>query len=583
MFINVVKHILSCIAIPTHPRRLIDMASERPLGYSRKYPSRQPEASHEEIMRLFTSAHEKGISPPDVVQCNPIGERERKLHYYIERRLEPMFEEVAYEVPGFSFVVGCLDKSRQNPINKLGGMDAGDQAIAVYLDIAARATQLVASRNGSEKISNHLLRVSPTSDEAIVVIGGNKLTRETEVEFRDSWFKAKAVTDLTKYVYKLEVPYNGSSRIFQLNLDAFSKVFTHPEIVTAATFMISKPVVVDPDSEGGFIQEEIRKLENKEARFYEFLPRNIKIEGGRAEVATQFNESLTTMGIGTRTGGSYVEVKFAMTYEDAMAILPFTKNDWGLAYGLENTSGTRKGLKELFSRLAGMTFFNTYMGKFRANEVLTAIVKAFEEIMARGVEVIPVAGGYMQYWVDLPPTKETARRIEAKLRERLHSSRRGEAGYVSLGMEPVVTVIDATTVSREDLRSRSILDSLGLPQFHPRTLGNMDFVLNFFENVDEGVQEEIRGRLAAHNGGVPMSEEDLGRMRLMGIVCDEKKGGRRTIRDSEEVLHTLVNDEQLPEEVRSRRDELKEWFPRFANEWKERIHMLLAKEIEKRM
>ncbi len=583
MFINVAKHILSCIRIPSSAKRLIDMTSERPLGYSRKYATRQPEASAEEIRRLFRVAHEKGIEPPDIVECNPVGEKERKLHYYIERRLEPMFMEVAFEVPGFSFVVGCLDKSRQNPINKLGGMQAGDQAIAVYLDIAARATQLVASRNGSEKISNHLLRVSPTSDETILVIGGNKLTKETEVEFRDSWLKANADTDLTQYTYKLEVPYNGSSRAFELNLDAFSKVLTHPEIVTAATFMISRPVTVDPDSEGGFVQEEIRKLENKEVGFYEFLPHSIKIEGGRAEVATQFNESLTTMGIESRSRGSYVEVKLAMSPQDAMAMLPFTRDDWGVAYGLEHTVGTRKGFKELFSRLAGMTFFNTYLGKFRANEALSAVVKAFEDIMGHGIEVIPVAGGYMQYWVDMPPTKETAQRIEAKLRERLHSSRRGEPGYVNLGMEPVVSVIDATTVSRDDLRARSILNSLGLHHFSPRTLGNMDFVLNFFENVDEGVQEEIRGRLAIHNGGVPMSEEDLGRMRLMGVVCDEKKGGRRTIRDAEEVLHTLMNDEQLPDDVKSRKSELKEWFPRFANEWKERIHMLLAKQIENLM
>ncbi len=557
------------------------MTSERPLGFSRKYATRQPEASHEEIRRLFRIAQEKGIEAPEITQCNPQGERERKLHYHLERRLEPMFLEVAYEVPGFGFVVGCLDKSRQNPINKLGGMKAGDQAIAVYLDIAARATQLVASRNGSEEISNHLIRVSPTSDEAILVIGGNKLTRETEVEFRDSWLKATRVTDLSKYVYKLDVPYNGSSRAFELNLEAFSKVLTYPDIVTAATFMISRPVVVDPNSEGGFIQDEIRKLENKEIGFYQFLPPTIQVDGGRAEVATQFDSSLSTMGINERKRGSYVEVRFAMSEEDAMAILPFTKDDWGMAYGLRDTVGTRKGFNSLFSLLAGMSFFNTFLGKDRANEVLTAVVKAFEDIRAAGKEVIPVSGGYLQYWIDLPPAEETARRIEAKIRERIHSKRRGETGYVSIGMEPVVSVIDATTVTREDLRSRSILNSLGYSRFAPSTLGNMDFVLNFFENIHDDVQKEVRRRVAIHNGGLPMSEEDLGRMRLLSVVCDEKKGGRRTIRDAEDVLHTLLNDDALPDEVKSRRMELWEWFPRFANEWKERMHMLLAKEIEK--
>ncbi len=559
------------------------MTSERPIGLSRKYLTRQPEASREEIARLFRAAHEKGIEPPEITRCNPQGEKEKKLHYYLERKLEPMFLEVAYDTPGFSFVVGCLDKSRQNPINKLGGMEAGDRAIDVYLDIAARATQLVASRNGSEKISNHLIRVSPTSDEAILVIGGNKLTRETEVEFRDSWMKAKGSTDLSGYSYRLEVPYNGDSRVFQLNLEAFSKVLIHPDIVTAATFMISRPVKVDPEGEGGFIQEQIRRQENKEISFYDFLPRSVKVDGEMAEVATQFNESLTSMGISSRARGSYVEVKLAMTPEDAMAILPFTRDDWGFAYGIDKTVGTRKGFAELFSQLGGMRFLNTFVGKGRANRALTPIVKAFEEIKDRGIEVIPVSGGYMQYWVDMPPSEETARRIEAKIRERIHSSRRGDMGHVSLGMEPVVSVIDATSVTRERLRARFILNSLGLSHFRSRTLENMDFVLNFFENVHGDVQEEIRRRLAIHNGGVPMSDEDLGRMRLMGVVCDEKQGGRRTIRDAEDLIHTLVNDEQLPEAVRSRRLELKEWFPRFANEWKERIHLLLAKEIEKLM
>ena len=111
----------------------------------------------------------------------------------------------------------------------------------------------------------------------------------------------------------------------------------------------------------------------------------------------------------------------------------------------------------------------------------------------------------------------------------------------------------------------------------------MDFVLSFFENIHEDVQREIRKRLAIHNGGVPIAEADLERMSLMGVVCDEQKGGRRTIRDSEDLIHTLMNDEQLPESVKSRKAELWEWFPRFANEWKERMHMLLAKEIEKLM
>ncbi len=580
MFINVVKHILSCIITPIPPKRPIDMTSERPLGFSRKYATRQPEASAEEIGRLFKAAHEKGIEPPEIIQCNPQGEREKKLHFYLERKLEPMFLEVAYEVPGFGFVVASLDKSRLGPIKNLFGDEAGDQSKASYLDISARTMQLVASRNGSEKISNHLLCVAPTSDEAIGVIGGNKLTKDTEVEFRDSWLKATAVTDLKKYPFTLKVRYHGETLAFELNLDAASKVLTHPEIMTAATFMISKPVTVDPDSEGGFIQHEIRHLENKEIMFYNFLPESLKVEGELAEVTTRFNESLTTMGIMHRKSGCYVDVKFEMSEEDARAVLPFTKDDWGLSYGLGNTVGTRKGFGALFSRMGGMSFFNTFLGKARANVVLTAVARAFEDMMDAGEKVIPVAGGYLQYWVDMPPTEETRRRIEMKIRERTRSGRNGE-GYLSFGMEPVVTVFDATQIRRDEVRPSVILDSLGLGHFAPQTLGNMDLVLIFKENVKREVQEEVHARLARHNGGVPMGEEDLERMRLMGIVCDENEGGRRTIRDSEDHLNTLENDEQLPEKVRSRKIELKRWFPRFANEWKDRIHMLLAKEIEK--
>ncbi|MFN7990525.1 MAG: hypothetical protein U0R44_00035 [Candidatus Micrarchaeia archaeon] len=560
---------------PTH--------SSDPPGMSRKYPQRENPRSLEEIRRLLRLAHEKGIEQPELTTCNPQGTEENKLNYHLETVVEPRLMEVAYDIPGYSYITVLLDKARQNPLNKLGGKEGGDKVIEAYWDIAGRAAQLVSAINGSHDVGISLIRVSPFSDEGIIIIGGSELTPRTEIEFREAWLMMSRMADLRSYKYSIEIPYGHGSERFDLDLDAFSKVLKWPEIVTSATYMVSRPVVVDPDSRGGFIQEEIRKLENREIAFYDQIPDVFKVHGELAEVSTRFDQSLMSLGMQNTGEGCYVEIKFGMERENSAAFLPFTKDGWGDEYGIERTVGTRKGFAEIFSGIAGMRFLNTFYGKARANRMLSPVAKAMEDVKnQKKVGVIPVSGGYLQYWVQMPATDETLDYIKEAVRRRINSDRGGDWGYMNAGFEPHISVIEAEGINVSDIRARFILDSMGKEYAPVATLERTDFLLNFLENANaRKVKKAIFSSLAMkENGGSPVRISDLKRMDLISRICDEKRGGRRTIRDTEDLVWTLRNDTALPDDIKAKKEDLEEWLFDFAHERYDRIRLLLTRMIK---
>jgi hypothetical protein len=556
-----------------------------PPGVSRKYPRRPTPRSIEEIRRLLGKAHEKGIEKPELFTCNPQGTEDKKLNFHLETVVEPPLMEIAYDIPGYSYVTALLDKSRQNPINKLGGMIGGDQALRVYWDIAAEAAMLVSAINGSENIGLSLIRVSPFSDEGIIIIGGSELTHNADIEFREAWLMVSQMKDLRNYRYSIEVGNPPHRERFELDLEAFASVLKYPDIVTAATYPVSKPVYVDPEGSGGFIQKEIRELENAEVTFREYLPARYRIDGELAEVSTAFQESLASMGVGSMERGCYVELKFAMEPADALAFLPFTKDGWGTPYGIANSIGTRKGFAEIFSGIGGMRFLNTFFGKAKANRALTPLARAMEDVKSQyNVNVIPVAGSYTQYWVDMPPNAETLECIKRAVRRRIQSDVRDDMGYAGLGFEPHLGMVEARGMRLADLRARLILDSVGKTYAPEDLLDRSDFMLNFLENVDDAVRKRIFSALAhKENGGSPVRISDLARLDMVRRICDEREGGRRTIRDTEDLIWTLRKDTRLPEDIQARKDELEEWWFDFSYERKERVHLLLTREIKAAM
>ncbi|MEW6722896.1 MAG: hypothetical protein AB1324_06560 [Candidatus Micrarchaeota archaeon] len=564
-----------------------------PPGESRKYRRRATPRQIEEIRALFRKVHERGLEAPDMVTCEPHGSDERKLNNLLEVVIEPNLVETAYDYPGFEIVVAAFDKSRQNPINKLFGRDVGDKALDCYWEIAGKSAMLVSAINGSENIGLTMIRVNGSSDEGIAIIGGTKLTHETEVEFREAWLMMSGMADLKGYRAEMRYP---DGRPVDVSLEACSKVLRYPEIITAATYLVSKPIPVDGDTKLGFVQEEIARLESREVGFYECMSRKMKVDGELPEVKSSFRDTLEKMEIREMDRGSYIEIKLAMQEQDAAALLPFTKDGWGAGQGMEDSTGTRKGFAEIFSGVAGMRFLNTFYGKARANRILTPIVRAMEDLMREsrvqvetGVErnavVIPVSGGYLQYWLEMPASGGTYDTIRKAILRRIKSGIQGDEGYANLeGFEPRILMMNAKGRKVEDLRARFILNSMGMRDAPAARLESMDFILNFLENVSPAVQREIFQALAKReNGGAPLDKGDLTRMEMVSRVCDERMGGRRMIRDTEDFIWTLREDAALPPDIRSRRRELEDWFVDFSEERSYRIRPLLIRKVEEMM
>ncbi len=546
-------------------------------------PRPEPTREERKIDLALRRAAELQIEAGPLRVCDPQDTDDRKLHRYL-LTIEPMLVEVGRQTGDFEIFVGLIDKSRQNPINKLGGVDgAGEMAMKAYWSVADRATSLMCSMEGFDLAKLDLIRVSPTSDEGIFLMGGRDISCRVKERFGPgatlgmaydrAWAIARKELDLSSYEYSLEIPdgHGGAERL-ALDLEAFSRVLWHPEMIVACHSSVSEPRRIAPDEKGGFINDEIRGLENREVAFYDLLPKSFRgRNGGSAEVESPFFTNLAKAGESEKGTGAYLEIKLAAKNDEADALLQFVCDS-------ESWKGTSKGYAEIFSRRFGMRAFNTFIGKARTNSILTPIAQALGDIAGEHCAVLPMNGGYMNYWVDMPANGATAYLVRKAIERRMSGG--GCGGCLELGLEPSVSIVEATGMKLADMRARFILNSLGKDLYPARVLDMTDFLLNFIENVHPAVQRGIFEALAKkENGGRRVSMEDLDNMQMLRRVCSL----RRTIRDTEDIVWTLRRDDSLPDDIKSRNGGLETWLFEFAYERFERIFRLLALRIKQEM
>ncbi len=525
---------------------------------------REKNARIERVMKLVKRTPLL-VEPPAIFVCEPQGRRKRKLTEYCSEKIEPRLTEEsaasAREGKTYRYVVGLIDKSRQNPINKLAGREGGgDKTMEQYWKISKKTTAKLASINGSENVGLFLTRVAPTSDEGLMAVGGMTLPEKAGIQFLACWRESVREIELRKQDYEVEIAVNGRKVSFRNDLHAFSQVLRHPELVTACNYIITPPTVLDPNAEPGYIQEAIRNLENREVRFYEQLPHSLKGRNdGAAEVVSPFRmslEQIEAMGFERPKGGMFFEIKLRMADDEARQLLRFTR-------------ATRKGYAEIFSGKIGMRGLNTFTGKARTNGILGPITHAMMDLRNEtGLNVIPVNGGYLQYWTSAGP--EAVEQIKMAIRRRINSGK-NKNGYANIGLEPTVSVLNARGVSLDELRARFILDSLGRGTYEVNVLEATDFLLNFVENVNEGVQNQIFDNLLGEK-----DRKDRAYIKMMKKVCSS----RRTVRDTEDFIWILRNDDALPEKIKAKKKEIEGWLFEFAAENAAEIHLQLSRTIE---
>ncbi|MDD5339857.1 MAG: hypothetical protein PHV13_01265 [Candidatus ainarchaeum sp.] len=513
------------------------------------------------LFRKFGEA----VEPAPFQVCSQHSESMQTLHNHL-LSVEMQLAAVATTGNGYSLIVGMLDKSRQNAINHLGGFTgAGDAAMAAHWEVARKAVALLAFINGSEY--GELIRANSSSDEAIFNLGGKHLGRHAETEFPIAWAYARDSVDLRKYEYSIEVPWNGDIEVFKLDLEAFSSVLRHREMVLTCDSSISQPRRITPESQGT-IAEEIRKLEDKEVAFYRSLPPAFRGFGSVAEANTPFDINLATLGINKRNSGSYVEIKLGVDGADAMKLLDFVQDHGGI-------KGTRKGFAEIFSGRFGMRGFNTFLGKARANSILTPMAWAMKD-MAKETSVLPLNGGYLQYWVDLPPDAATRERVEKAVARRLRATK-----DTSVPFRPVVTLLDASQAALPEARARFILEALGKGGAYPaEILNRTDFILNFLENIDPKVQKMIYMKMARkEKGATPILDSDLEHIEHIRQICAH----RRTVRDTEDLVWTLRMDDTLPAGIKAKKAEIEAWLFEFSWARFESTFRFLAERIREQI
>ncbi|NYZ73764.1 hypothetical protein H0O00_01340 [Candidatus Micrarchaeota archaeon] len=520
-----------------------------------------------------------------LVTCDPQGKNDTmKLENRLGANVEPELKDKA-EGAGDG-AAGCMtalsDKCHLNPIRLLGGEDCGDNAMLAFSEYIGNAMGDVEAANANGKLGLYLMRVAPRSDEGVIVIGGAELPANADIQFGMALEIERANLDMSKYKYTVEVQNGHGRETCELDLDAFSRILKYPAMVNAGHFKIARPRVLGSDSGPGFILEDIRKLENSEAGFFERLPQVYRGNGGLPEVRTPFKGSLQSNGDRRMNRGTFVEIKLQMEPEDASAFLRFTK-DVRDGEGNLLEAGTRKGFAEIFSLRGGMRFLNTFFGKARTNSVLTPIAHAMADIQDAGINVAPVSNGYLQYWLDAPDGMSTAEMVERAIRARINSQMgTDDMGRIDTAFKPSILTMDASAVDLDEVRARFILKSLGRYSYPAEALGRADFVVNFLEHVNIEIQDEIFQAMSiGESGGRRMALQNTEQELIDDVrhICSM----RRTIRDTEDFIWTLRNDSELPDSIRAKNSAIEEGFWNFALERYPKLFYLLTKRIQQEM
>ncbi len=514
-----------------------------------------------------------------------------KMETYMRNRVELELQAQAAlaELEGetYKIIVGETDKSKQNPINHLGDPDgAGDAAMQLYLDIVQTAIKRVAGINGSRNIASYMVRVSDSSDEGVFAIGGITLPESPQVQFREALNMIYREVDLTDERYSYTVTIG--EREFKLNLEAFSRVLRHPNVVKACDFKVSDPIPIESDSRRGFATEAIRRLGNEEVWFRDELPECLKTNGGEPEVNTPFKSNLVKQGETRTMHGMFVEIKLTLPEGAKMPLLALTED---VRDGKRLVKrGTRKGFAEIFSGNTGMRGLNTFVGKPVANGYMSAIAHAMGDLAEAGVKVVPISGSHLQYWLSAPAGEETAEMVREAISRRINAPEATEDHkYMSLELTPRVAWMDATQRDLDDVRARFILDSLEKQHYPVQMLARTDFLLNFIEYLNQAVQDDIFGQLALErNGRAPIEVEDLDNIGMIRYMCSRRK----FIRDTEGLIWTLREDYfdesdpqrgKLHAKINANRDNLEDWVFKFAWERYDKLRLLLTERIEKEM
>ena len=530
------------------------------------------------LIEEFEKAHDKGLTLPELRQCEPQGNNGKKLETQL-RVLGVELKEAACEDPALTASVGTTDKARQTPINRLGTEEgAGNKAMEAYWHAIAEMMALVGAINPAASIRLHLARVAPGSDEGNLVIAGSGLTKDIGPQFEAAWKVAteRVRARLKEYRYQLMAGKGSEQELFELNLQAFSKILRDPERIVSLHYSLSEPFSVGPGMRPDFLLHAIRMLENKEIRFLEHLPRSFDGRGGLAEVRSPFEESLQSRGIASRERGSFVEIKLTpQNMDDARALLQFISDGWGVRYGLKGTIGTRKGFAEAYSGRFGIRGFNTFLGKAGANRFLTPITHALLDVengvVGPGAEVIPISTSYLQYWVDLPPD-EARLLVKAAIEERVHGGRSDDVTRADLMFNPSLIVLEASQTRVADVRARFILASLERGRDPAERLAQTDFLVNFIENVGKTVQDETYEKLG-------LNSQDRANIETIAKICKV----RRTIRDTEDLVWILRGDERILQEIKGKAGELENWVFSFAAARFDEMFLQLARIIKSKV
>ncbi|MFH1784804.1 MAG: hypothetical protein ABH842_00075 [Candidatus Micrarchaeota archaeon] len=500
--------------------------------------------------------------------CDPQGEQESRLFNHLAK-VEPLLSERAGKRP-LSMIVCLTDKSRQTALNKLGGTrEAGDQTVDAYWDMVTDAADLVVRANRKKKVEAHVIRVSPSSDEGIMLLFGEDLDHVNAYQVSHALEIARERLRLREYTYDIRVGYGSAQEEYQLDLEAFSRILRHHSLVVACDRLISRPRIIIPHSQG-FIREEIRKLEDSELSFYHLLPESFKVHGnGLAEVDTPFDTNLERLDIRNAVRGAFVEIKFGVRTSDTRELLQCIDDRTK-----DKIRGTRKGYAEVYSGQFGMRGFNTFIGKAQANRILTAVAKAVHDVAAEiGCKALPVNGCYLRYWIDFEPTEENARLLERMIATRLEEQLRSSASF-----KPNVSIMGTHKVWINELRARFILQTLGHDGKPFTVLDRVDFLINFIENVNPLVQKQIFDELGNNGTGKPhLNPDDRRYLKYIRTVCSR----RRTIRDTEDFVWTIRQDQALPREIKVRRELIEDWLFRFAETYSERMFRDLTRTIDR--
>jgi hypothetical protein len=529
-------------------------------------------------------------------ECDP-SDLKKKLELWLKMDVQPPLREDAMRAilldEDYHIVVGVFDKSRQSIINKIGDFEgAGNASMDLYWDIAREAVKLMSAINGNQGVGAYIARVGPSSDEGVLVIGGMKLSEDTATQFAEAWDVAASKFNLRDYTYPLKATHGGLEKEYELNLEAFGEVLKYRDMIATCDFKISQPTFFRPTRRKNIIMEMVRQIENEEVRdIYDLLPENIRGNGGLIEVKTSFKTNLTDSGIEKREEGSIVEIRFS--YPDNVEtgpMLDLTK-DVRDEKDLKR-KGTKKGFAEIFRRIVGMRWFNTFLGKARTNRILTAVTKAMRDLEKKGIQITPVTRGYLQYWLKTPPGEEVSDMVQKAITRRMEKMMNGplqkmkrvvkklcgtlkpEDNPIGLEYTPVVSCIAAKDNEISKVRQRFILDSLGKDD-PAEALDHADFLVNFIEHIREDVREDIFKQMALEeNGAVPITQKDRDMIELIEQVCVR----RNAIRDTEDFIWTLREDSELPFSDETRAS-LEDFIWAFSNERYENMFYLLAERI----